>query len=158
MAYLERVFETEDEEVTIPNSLNLNGVFAGVLNSMPAGFTLTPAAGATNVCDVVIQAVDENNEAMAGVFSLLVWVSDAATGVGLTGTSASGTVQAKSASGADFSALTAKKALMVQTLANGTYTLEITDTAKTAFYACVSGPGHGTSVTQILATADYGTA
>ena len=183
MSYLERVFETEEEAVEISNLLTLAeavvadliattgtittlsttalaaavGVIAsGSVNGMPVDFTVTPAAGAANVCDVVIQAVDKDGVALAGVFTLLVWLSDAATGVGLTGTSASGTVQAKSASGVDLSVFSAKKMVVVQTLATGAYTLEITATAKTAFYVCASAFDRGTPKTQVLATGDYG--
>jgi len=86
-----------------------------------------------------------------------VWLSDADTGVGLTATTASGTVQAKSASGADFATFTAKKALLVQPLATGVYTLEITDSAKTAFYVCAATlDGRAYSVSTVLATEDYG--
>lgn len=124
---------------------------------IPASFTFTPAAGAANVCDVVIQAVDSAGNAMAGVFSFDVFLSDAATGVGLTGTSASGTVTAKSASGAVVGTYTAKKALRVQSLATGAFTLEVTDSAKTAFYPAVVHPTTGRAVVgDALATADYG--
>lgn len=123
----------------------------------PADVTFTPAAGAANVCDVVCQVVDTDGAALAGPHLLTLWLSDAATGVGLTATSASGTVQAKSASGADFAALTAKKALLVQTLADGSYTLEITDTAKTGFYPCATVPGSANiALGDALVTGDYG--
>lgn len=115
------------------------------------------AAGGANVCEVTATVKNAAGATLAGVRSLLVWLSDAATGAGLTGTSASGTVQVKAASGADFGALTAKKALMVQTLADGTYVLEITDSAKTGFYVCATDLGSGkTSVSTQLQTADYG--
>jgi len=120
--------------------------------------TFSAAAGASNVCNVTITVKNAAGTAIASPFILTVWLSDAATGVGLTGTSASGTVQAKSASGADLGPLTAKKALVVQTLATGVYILEITDTAKTAFYVCATVPGTGAiKISTQLATANYGT-
>ena len=83
--------------------------------------------------------------------------NNAATGAGLTGTSASGTVQAKAASGTDLQAVTAKKHLRVQTLATGIYTLEITDSGKTGFYVCAQNPQTGvTEVSAQLVTGDYG--
>lgn len=115
------------------------------------------AAGAANVCDVAITVKDGAGAAVGAVRNLLVWLSDAATGAGLTGTSASGTVQAKAASGADHGVLTAKKSLIAQTLATGIYTLEITDTAKTAFYVCAMDMSTGkTFISDVLETADYG--
>ena len=130
--------------------LNLN-------DNMPSSITFVPASGAANVCDVVITVLDAAGVAIAQAFPLTVWLSDAATGATLTTTAASGTVQAKAASGDDFGVLTAKKALIAQTLATGIYTLEITDTAKTTFYVCAQCPGTGkVFVSAILATGDYG--
>jgi hypothetical protein len=125
-------------------------------SNVPASLTFTAASAGSNVCEVTIQATDKSGASVAGVFSLDVYLSDAATGVGLTATSASGTVAAKTASGADIGTFTAKKALRVQTLATGAYILEITDTAKTTFYVVgVTGLGV-TKVSAILATGDYG--
>ena len=125
-------------------------------SSIPFDYTLTPAAGAANVCEVTIQAKDPDGAAIAHVVPLLVWLSDAATGAGLTATTASGNVEAKAASGTVLSALTAKKALLVQTLADGSFVLSITDTAKTAFKVCVQSPQGETPTIATLETADYG--
>ncbi len=87
-----------------------------------------------------------------------VWLSDDSAGVGLTATSASGTVQAKSGGGEVFGTLTAKKALEVQTKADGTFILEITDTAKTGFFVAANLPVAGLpKVSRQLVTGDYGT-
>lgn len=140
----------------------LDGITATVAelnltDDMPASVTFAAAAGGANVCEVTITVKDAAGVAIAEVFNLDVWLSDAATGAGLTSTSASGTVQAKAASGADLEVMTAKKAIRVQTLATGIYILEITDTAKTAFYVCAQVPGTGkTVVSTVLATGDYG--
>lgn len=123
------------------------------------GLTFAPAVGASNICDVAVQLVDGYNKALNAVVNLVLWLSDASTGEGLTATGASGTVQAKSGS-QDLSALTAKKCLMVQTDVTGEYVLEITDSAKTAFYVAAqipTGPNVGrVEVSRVLATADYG--
>lgn len=133
------------------NSPFFEGVNATTTNS----FTIS--SGAANVTEIAIAMLDGNGDAVAIAMPLTVWLSDAATGAGLTGTSASGTVQAKSASGADFGVLSAKKALIVQLLATGIYTLEITDTAKTGFYVCIQNPFTGAiSVSRQLVTGDYG--
>lgn len=122
--------------------------------------TFTPAAGAANVCEVKLQVVDAYGKAVAEGLVFNLWLSDAATGLGVTATDASGTVQAKSDAGHDLGIHTAKKSLVVQTLADGSYTLEITDTAKTAFYVAAQipgGPNAGrTVVSTVLATANYG--
>ena len=126
------------------------------VDNAPVSFTFAAASGAANIAEVTITAKDADGNTVAAPLVCTVWLSDAATGVGLTTTAASGTVQAKSASGADFAALTAKKALVVQTLASGVYILEITDTAKTTFYVCAQAPNGAVSISTILATGDYG--
>lgn len=124
---------------------------------LPSDISFVIAAGGANVSEITIAATDISGNTIIGVHNLTIILSDAATGVGLTGTSASGTVQAKSASGTDLAALTAKKALAVNTLADGTYILEITDTAKTGFYVAASIPAHGLmDVSRVLVTGDYG--
>ena len=129
--------------------------FEGVNATTTNSFTI--ASGAANVTEIAIAMLDGNGDAVADAAPMTVWLSDAATGAGLTATSASGTVQAKSASGADFGVLSAKKALIAQPLATGIYTLEITDTAKTGFYVCIQNPFTGAiSVSRQLVTGDYG--
>ena len=133
------------------NAPFFNGVNVTVDNS----FAISSAAA--NVTEIAISILDGAGNLMAAAMPILVWLSDAATGAGLTGTGASGTVQAKSASGADFGVLTAKKAFIAQPLATGIYTLEITDTAKTGFYVCIQNPFTGAvSVSRQLVTGDYG--
>lgn len=122
-----------------------------------SGFTFTIVAGAANVSTIKIQAVNKDGIAVAGVYNIRAFLSDAVTGVGLTATAASGTVQAKAASGTDIGILTAKKALDVNTLADGSYTLEITDSAKTLFYVGASLPSLGlVQVSRKLVAGDYG--
>jgi len=139
-----------------PQDGNDNAVFLeGSL--VPQRILYSIAAGGANVCEVTLTAQDGHGKAMAVPVNLKLWLSDAATGVGLTATSASGTVQVKTASGADFGILTAKKALEVQTLADGTYILEITDSAKTGFYICAELPLAGLAVvSRVLVSGDYG--
>lgn len=129
------------------------------LNSvyMPVAASFSIAPGAANICNVTITIQDNNSTTLARAHNFEVWLSDAATGVGLTATTASGTVQAKSASGTVMGALTAKKALRVQSLATGVFILEITDTAKTGFYIAVkTDTGAVFQVSRQLLTADYG--
>lgn len=111
----------------------------------------------SNVCDVVVSAKDQAGTVVTGAHVFEIWLSDATSGAGLTATTTSGTVTVKSVSGEVIGTLTTKKALMVQSLATGVFTLEITDTAKTAFKVCVKIPGTGlTKVVVTLAGASYG--
>lgn len=124
---------------------------------LTANLIYTIVAGAANVSTIKIQAADGEGHAIAGVHELTVWLSDASTGIGLTGTAASGTVQAKANSGTDLGVLTAKKALRVLTLADGSYTLEITAAAKTGYYVAASVPATGNVVvSRVLVAGDYG--
>jgi hypothetical protein len=114
---------------------------AGV--AIPASVSMAAAAGGANVSEVTFTVKDGAGATIAGVFNLDIWLSDAATGEGLTGTTASGAVAAKASSGTDLSTLVSKKALRVQTKATGVYILSITDTAKSGFYPCAQVPGLG---------------
>lgn len=126
------------------------------VDNAPVSFTFAAASAGTNVAEVTITAKDADGNTVAAPLLCTVWLSDAATGVGLTSTAASGTVAAKSASGVDFGVLTAKKATVVQTLATGIYILEITDSAKTAFFVAAQAPNGAVSISDVLATGDYG--
>lgn len=139
-------------ETATSGEVRLNDAFG--MPAGAAGVVMTPAAGAANVAEVAIQVADGAGNPVTGVHILDVWLSDSASGAGLTGTTASGTVQAKSASGLVVEAVTAKKYLRVQTLATGVFTLEITDTGKTAFKVCAYSGGKTTVLT--LATENYG--
>lgn len=148
--------------VTTAELNKLDGVTAttaelNLVDNMPANITFAYAAGAANVSEVTITVKDAAGATIAAPFHLDIFLSDAATGVGLTSTSASGTVQAKAASGVDLETVTAKKHLRVQTLATGIYILEITDTAKTGFYPAAVVPSKGNIVvgTQMV-SGDYG--
>ena len=133
---------------------------AGELNltdDLVKDFTFTPGAGTSNICEVTIQARDAAGVAMARAVIFLIWLSDAATGIGLAGTAASGAVTAKAASGTDFGPITAKKALIAQSKADGTFILSITDTSKTLYYVCaVPLRGGAPSVSAQLITGNYG--
>ncbi|MCH7801925.1 MAG: hypothetical protein IIC24_10345, partial [Chloroflexi bacterium] len=114
------------------------------------------ASAGSDVSEITVTCKDADGATVASPSIFKLWLSDAATGVGLTGTSASGTVQAKSASGADFEVMSAKKLFQVQPLATGIYILEITDTAKTLFYVCAQTPHGEVKVSVQLATGNYG--
>lgn len=114
------------------------------------------AAGGANVAEVSITLKDFSGNTLSSNVPFTIWLSDSEDGIGLTATGASGTVQAKSASGYDLGILTAKKALKVQAK-TGVYILEITDSAKTGFYAAVELPfTKEIAVSSQLVTASYG--
>jgi hypothetical protein len=107
-----------------------------IVKGEPDQIVMTVAkGGSANITLVTLQACDNEGFSVAKVLNGIVWLSDAATGAGLTATSASGNVVAGTA-GTDLGDLTSKKAKTFQTDATGKYILSITDTAKTAFYVC----------------------
>jgi len=122
----------------------------------PAYASAVVAPGATTVSEITI-TVRNSNGAARGPVMFYLFLSDSAQAVGLTAATASGTVACKTAGtlGTDISVLVAKKALLVQTLANGTYVLSITDAAKFAFKVCVQIDDIA-QVVATLATASYG--
>lgn len=127
------------------------------LSNSVHSFSMVPAAGGANICNVVISALDANGDVIAAVHQFDLWLSDSAVGEGHTATAASGTVTNKSASGLVVATQVAKKALTVQTLSTGLFTLEITDTGKTAFNICARAPGSGkTVIGATLVTDNYG--
>jgi len=125
-----------------------------IFQGRPFSVTATPAAGAANISLVTLQVVDSDDAAVAGVFTLDVYLSDAASGAGLTATTASGAVGAGTA-GTDLDAMVAKKYTRVQTDATGKYILSITDTAKTLFKICVV-MGNKNIVCATLVTGNFG--
>ena len=141
----------QEVQGTRKNAPRLNNVLVALTP------TFAIASGGSNISEITIQWQDGKGNNVAFAVLTEVWLSDDAAGIGLTSTSASGTVTAKSSSGVDFGALTAKKALVAQSLATGVFILEITDTAKTAFIVATKCPFTGqTFVSAALATADYG--
>lgn len=127
-----------------------------LVDNQPYTATITPAAGSSNVCEITVQIKNGAGVAVAYPVVFDILLSDAATGAGLTGTTASGTVAAKASSGTDLSTLVSKKALKVQSKADGTYILSITDSAKTGFYPVVHIPGVAPIVGSALVTGNYG--
>jgi hypothetical protein len=124
------------------------------VNNGARNVTLTPAAGTANQSLVTLQLKDAAGNAIAVVTPIDVWLSDAATGIGLTGTTASGAVAA-GASGTDLGVLTTKKAITSLTDATGKYILAITDTAKTGFFVCAA-VGSKIYVSAALVAGNYG--
>lgn len=149
MSTVKNGFGQSDHDGNNPPYLNGENV------AMKYAFAIS--AGASNVCNVQITQQDAKGDTIAAGIPFNLWLSDSVAGLGVTATTASGTVQAKSAAGHDLGILTAKKSLKVQPLATGLYTLEITDSAKTHFYVALQCPYSGqVFVSRQLLTADYG--
>lgn len=139
----------------IPDIAAANKVInaAEVCDASSASFS--PAASTSNVCLVTIQVKDSLGNNVQGAQVLDVYLSDSATGAGITGTAASGAVGA-GASGTDLGVLVAKKWTKVKTTAAGVYILSITDSAKMTFYVAALFPNGALSVSSQLTTGNYG--
>ena len=77
---------------------------------------------------------DLAGNAVAGNFYFEILLSDASTGLGLTGTSPSGGSAAQSLGGTVLKVATAAESFKVQTNAAGAFVLEIIDSATTGYY------------------------
>ncbi|HEY6965898.1 MAG TPA: hypothetical protein VI229_00390 [Burkholderiales bacterium] len=134
--------------------LKVNRLFTVRENIGSVGFAA--ATDGSNKTKVTLTPKDEAGKALVGPRKLEIYLSDDATGVGLTGTAASGNV-VDGGDGVDLSDLTAKKHKIVQTAATGAYQLSITDTGKTQYYVCVVDPISGMPfVAGRILTANYG--
>lgn len=141
---------------TYPQGLQTTAAELQQLRGLPVEARLSAAAGSTNICNVTITWHDVDGNQVAPAWLYNVWLSDATSGFGLTATTASGTVQAKSGEGTVVGTLTTKKALVVQCKSAGSFVLEITDSAKTAFKVCVQNPVTGKVYSLTLSSAKYG--
>lgn len=88
------------------------------------------ASATTDGMDITITAKDANGNTVAAVTPVEVWISEAATGIGLTADSYSGTVTAST--GSILTALTAKKHFLAVTAATGILVLTAVDSANPA--------------------------
>lgn len=138
------------------DALKHTGVFSEV-GAEPLSASFAIAAGTTNIAEVTISVLDADGEVVdAGVAPLDVYLSDDADGNGLTATTASGGIAAKSGEGVDLETVTAAKHLRCLTKNDaGTYVLQITDSAKTGFYVCAIVAGVVYASDQLV-TGDYG--
>lgn len=146
-------------ELTQTKAPSRGGVPAILGTGIPFNVGITNGVGASaNIANVTMQVQDCYGNAIAGVFEFDLYLSDAATGVGLTATTASGGIAAATSGGTVLGALTTSKAVRVTTNAAGQFVLAITDTAKTAFFP-VAGliPGLPVQIGAQLTTASYHT-
>jgi len=137
----------------------------GTLNILPTGkitkggeptvasFTIDLAASATtDGMDITITAVDNTGATVAKAVPFQMWISEAATGIGLTADSYSGTVTASV--GAIHTALTAKKHILGVTAVTGIATITAVASANpTDQYIVVVKPdGDGLVVSEASGT------
>jgi hypothetical protein len=113
----------------------------------------TAAPGASTVCNVsvVVARVDGK----PAPFNANLWLSDAASGAGLSAVTASGTIIAGASGLIMGTDIVAKKMFRIQTTLAGLFILAITDAARTPFVVCAEIEGRSYALIT-LATANYG--
>lgn len=115
------------------------------LKNMAVSATISLAASATtDGMQFTVKFYNHRGQQIVGVIAFELWISEAATGVGLTADSYSGTVTAVSTYGAIHTAATAKKHLLCVTNASGEFRGLAVDSANpTDQYVAVKIPATG---------------
>lgn len=107
---------------------------------IPASFTIDLAAsGTTDGMTITVTAKDRAGNTLARALDVVMYMSEASTGLGLTGDTYSGDLTA--GTGVILGALTAKKAWRIQTAATGVFVATLVASANPADqYVVVSHP------------------
>jgi len=114
-------------------------------------------AGSTNESNVLFEVLDAEGNAVEEPYIIRAWLSDAATGLGLTGTATSSAAAIVSGFGSVFTIQTAKKDWFLQTNADGQAKLLLTDSSETLFYACATDPRTAVAVvSELMVAGDWG--
>lgn len=100
-----------------------------LLDNQVASVSWVVAAGASNICVMTGTIKDAAGATIAGVRNLLVYISEAATGIGVSADSYSTGAAITDGTGAE---LVADKVFLVQTGTDGVFAISITDSAKPA--------------------------
>ncbi len=123
--------------VIIDQTLTLKGGFVQASKQIVASVSLAASAGGSD--DIALMTMtfkDGNGTAITYPMLFTWWLSDGATGIGLTGTTSSGAAGA-GATGTDLNVVVAKKMTQSQCSVGGVYIASIADTAETAFVVTV---------------------
>jgi len=101
--------------------------------------SITVGAENVNVISVTVQAKGRDGTTLSGVKNFIAFLSDSASGVGVTASAPDGGVAAGSA-GSIIAELSAGKVFLVQTDANGQAVLDITHSLTGTWYLVVLDP------------------
>lgn len=122
----------------------LSGLVVGG-HTVPTLLTFTFAKNATQYgTECEISVCNKDGQVIPGIHMLDVYLTNSATGEGVTATDPASTVTAKAASGTILQTATAKKVFKVATLSTGKFTLQILDDATPVLlYVAAAIPGIG---------------
>lgn len=117
-----------------------SAVELNALDAAPVAFTVALAAsGTTDGMDITVTAVDAAGNTIAGVYLFEMWVSEAATGIGLTADTASGDLTW--GTGTEWEEIVSKKHYRVLTATTGIAVATLVDSANpTDQYIAVANP------------------
>lgn len=117
----------------------------------------TIAEGATQYeCNITATLKDSAGETITGIHSVLVFLSETATGAAITTAVPSTTFATESTYGNVLASIVTRAVIIFRTNASGVIQFSIVDSAKAANYVHAQVMGSArTSVSRVLATADY---
>lgn len=130
-----------------------NGDELNLLDNQVASVSWAVTAGAANVCIMTGTIKDAAGATIAGVRNLLVYISEATTGIGVTADSYSTGASITDGTGA---ALVTDKVFLVQTGTDGVFAISITATAKPADQYGVAILPNGTASVSAASAALWG--
>lgn len=123
--------------------------------TLPMQITAAIAVGSTNQSVITFTLKDADGNAITTPQFLVVWLSAAATGIGIHGTAPS--VGLTVSTGTQFGVLTTAKAVLARCNASGVVAVTIEDASKTTYYVgCSPLENDFNHVTRQLVTGDYG--
>ena len=121
----------------------------------PWTVSIAAAAGATNAILYTVTVLDSDGNTLADVYSFEIYMSEAATGIGVTADTYSGDLVAST--GSLISSITAKKHWSVTTAATGIFAGSLTDTNTPADqYMVVQNPATGEIVVSVASGTLWG--
>lgn len=122
--------QADDSELAdLAANLTATGAELNTLDNVVASVSWAVTAGAANICIMTGTIKDAAGATIAAVRNLTVYISEAATGIGVTADSYSTGAALSDGTG---TALVANKVFLVQTGTDGVFAISITDTAKPA--------------------------
>jgi len=132
--------------------INVNG------RNVPSSLTFAIAQNTTQYgTEIEVSVCNSAGHVIPGPHVLDVWLSDAADGIGVTGTDPAGNITAKANSGVVLGIMATKKAFRVVTAATGKFTLQIIDdVTPVLLYMAASLPSFGCmAVSRKTVAGDY---
>ena len=136
--------------------ITANGAELNLLDNVAANYTVTFAAGASNVLTLTITAKDAAGATIAAVHVIDYYNSTSSTGANVSTTAYSGTLVATT--GAILDTVLDKHHFILLTDANGVFVGSLTDTAKTQneYHVAIKPVGTRVTVSAATVTGSYG--